>query len=160
MAQNRFSEAIVALFRVVVGLLFGLHGAAALFGVLGGAMGSGQPVPAGLWPDWWAAAIQFAAGFLVLLGLGTRFFAVIASGSMAYAYFVVHQPNALLPMHNGGDLPVLFCWSFLVIAAIGPGRYALDRLFRRSSSSASSSSSGSSSGSSSSASDKELTASR
>lgn len=120
------------LFRVVVGLLFAIHGAASLFGVLGGAMGSGQSVPVGEWPSWWAALIQFVGGALVLLGLATRFAAVIASGSMAYAYFVYHQPEGLLPHENGGELAALFAWSFLLIAAVGPGRWALSSLFLKS----------------------------
>jgi putative oxidoreductase len=99
--------------------------------VLGGANGTGQPVPFGIWPDWWAGAVQFVGGYLVLLGLGTRFFAVLCSGSMAFAYFVVHQPMGLLPMSNGGEMAALFAWSFLMIAAIGGGRFSADRLIRR-----------------------------
>jgi putative oxidoreductase len=119
------------LFRIVLGLLFGLHGTQALFGVLGGVMGTGQLVPFGVWPGWWAALIQFLGGFLVLLGLGTRVSALICSGSMAYAYFLVHQPLGLLPLSNGGELAALFCWSFLLIAVLGPGRFAADNLFAR-----------------------------
>lgn len=51
----------VALFRIVTGLLFASHGAAALFGVLGGAHGGGT-VAFGVWPDWYAAVIELAAG--------------------------------------------------------------------------------------------------
>lgn len=121
----------MTLFRVVVGLLFVMHGAASLFGLFGGAFGTGGALPAGQWPGWWAALIQFAGGALVLAGLGTRIAAVICSGSMAYAYFVVHQPVALLPMNNGGELAAMFCWAFLMIATLGPGRWSLDALLTR-----------------------------
>ncbi len=57
--------------------------------------------------------IQLVAGGLVLLGLGTRGAALIASGSMAYAYFGVHQQAALWPIQNGGELSALFCWELL-----------------------------------------------
>ncbi|MFD7901435.1 DoxX family protein [Kitasatospora sp. NPDC059747] len=117
----------LAAFRVVVGLLFACHGAASLFGVLGGAKGGGT-VPFGQWPGWWAALIQLAGGLLVAVGLGTRWAALLCSGSMAYAYFTVHQQHALLPLQNGGEPSVMFCWAFLAIAAIGSGPYALDRL--------------------------------
>ncbi|MEH1014476.1 DoxX family protein [Micromonospora sp. CPCC 206060] len=123
---NRLTEPVLSLFRAVVGLLFLLHGTASLFGVFGGNRGSGQAIEFGIWPGWWAAVIQFVGGLLVLVGLGTRIAAVICSGSMAYAYFVVHQPSSLLPMNNGGELATLFCWSFLLIAVVGPGRWALD----------------------------------
>ncbi|MFD1828902.1 DoxX family protein [Streptomyces desertarenae] len=120
-------EHVAALFRAVVGLLFACHGAATLFGVLGGPHGGRVP-EVGQWPGWWAAAIQLAGGVLVAVGLGTRIAAVLCSGSMAYAYFVVHQPAGLFPLENGGEPAAMFCWSFLLIAALGPGRWSLDAL--------------------------------
>ncbi|MFF0672278.1 DoxX family protein [Streptomyces tendae] len=121
---------VLGLFRMVVGLLFACHGAASLFGVLGGAAGGGT-IDAGTWPGWYAAVIQLVGGGLVLLGLGTRAAAVIASGSMAYAYFKVHQPGALWPMENGGEASVMFCWAFLLLAFTGSGAFGVDRLLAR-----------------------------
>ncbi|MFE7432631.1 DoxX family protein [Streptomyces tendae] len=121
---------VLGLFRMVVGLLFACHGAASLFGVLGGAAGGGT-IDAGTWPGWYAAVIQLIGGGLVLLGLGTRAAAVISSGSMAYAYFKVHQPGALWPMENGGEASAMFCWAFLLLAFTGSGAFGLDRLLAR-----------------------------
>ncbi|MER6788210.1 DoxX family protein [Streptomyces sp. NPDC000658] len=118
----------VGLFRIVVGLLFACHGAASLFGVLGGAGGKGGTIDAGTWPGWYAAVIQLVCGTLVMLGLGTRAAAFLASGSMAYAYFDVHQPNALWPMQNGGEASAMFCWAFLLLVFTGSGALGLDRL--------------------------------
>ncbi|MGW7048211.1 DoxX family protein [Streptomyces avermitilis] len=119
----------IGLFRIVVGLLFACHGAASLFGVLGGAMGSdGGTIPAGTWPGWYAAVIQLVGGTLVMLGLGTRAAAFISSGSMAYAYFDVHQSAALWPIQNGGELSALYSWSFLLLVFTGSGAFGLDRL--------------------------------
>ncbi|GAU70951.1 hypothetical protein SSP35_24_00560 [Streptomyces sp. NBRC 110611] len=119
----------LALFRIVVGLLFACHGASSLFGVLGGAMGQGGTVPTGAWPGWYAAVIQLAGGALVMLGLGTRAAAFVSSGSMAYAYFSAHQGTALWPIQNGGEASAMFCWAFLLIVFTGPGAWALDRVF-------------------------------
>ncbi|MFB7749387.1 DoxX family protein, partial [Streptomyces sp. NPDC056121] len=110
----------LGLFRIIVGLLFACHGAASLFGVLGGAMGGGT-VPTGTWPGWYAAVIQLVGGALVALGLGTRAAAFIASGSMAYAYFKVHQPEALWPLQNGGEPSAMFCWAMLLLVFTGSG---------------------------------------
>ncbi|MFI8455661.1 DoxX family protein [Kitasatospora sp. NPDC085464] len=121
---------VLTAYRIVVGLLFACHGAASLFGVLGGAKAGGT-VPLGQWPGWWAALIQLVGGVLVLLGAGTRTAALLCSGSMAYAYFTVHQEHALLPLQNGGEASVMFCWAFLAIAVLGSGPYALDRLLTR-----------------------------
>lgn len=131
MNPNQLREPVLSLFRMVVGLMFLLHGVASLFGVLGGNQGTGQAVEFAAWPGWWAALIQLLCGTLVLIGLFTRIGAVLASGSMAYAYFIVHQPQALLPLNNGGELAAVYSWAFLLIAILGPGAWALDSLTRR-----------------------------
>lgn len=48
---------------------------------------------------------------------------------MAYAYFKVHQPEAFLPLQNGGESAAMFCWAFLLLVFTGPGTVALDRFF-------------------------------
>ncbi|MFJ1758270.1 DoxX family protein [Kitasatospora sp. NPDC088134] len=121
---------LVGLSRAAIGLLFACHGAASLFGVLGGAHGGGT-VPVLSWPGWYAAVIQLVGGALVLVGLGTRTAALVCSGSMAYAYFSVHQAEGLFPIQNGGEAAALFCWAFLALAATGPGALALDGLLAR-----------------------------
>ncbi|MEU8315743.1 DoxX family protein [Micromonospora sp. NPDC048887] len=131
MIPSQLSGPVLSLFRAVVGVLFLCHGAASIFGVLGGNQGSGAAVPFATWPGWWAALIQLVCGALVFVGLFTRPAALLASGSMAYAYFVVHQPHGLLPIRNGGELAALFCWSFLLVAVLGPGNWALDALLAR-----------------------------
>jgi putative oxidoreductase len=121
----------LGLFRIVLGLLFTCHGAVKLFGVLGGADGKGGTVELGTWPGWYAAVIELVGGSLVLIGLGTRFAAFIASGAMAYAYFKVHQPGALWPVENGGEGAAMYCWAFLLLVFTGSGAFGLDRLFAK-----------------------------
>jgi putative oxidoreductase len=131
---DRGKDHVLALYRIVLGGLFACHGLASLFGVLGGAVGSkGGAVPFGVWPGWWAAAIQLVGGVLVALGLGTRVAALVSSGSMAYAYFTVHQPKGVLPILNGGEPAAIYAWSFVLLVFTGPGAWALGRLFARSS---------------------------
>lgn len=126
-----FAGPVLSLLRMVAGLLFATHGAMTLFGVLGGNFGDGAAAPIGTWPLWWSGVVEFAAGGLVFLGLVTRPAALLASGSMAYAYFVVHQPHGLWPAVNQGELAALYCWVFLAIAVLGPGPWSLDRLLTR-----------------------------
>ncbi|AXG77611.1 DoxX family protein [Streptomyces paludis] len=114
----------LGLFRIVTGLLFTCHGAGSLFGAFGR-----ETAAAGSWPGWYAAVIELVGGALVLLGLGTRVAALIASGAMAYAYFSVHQEGGLFPIQNGGELSAMFSWAFLLLVFTGPGAFALDHLF-------------------------------
>lgn len=109
-----------------MGVLFAIHGAANMFGLLGM-----HVAHFGAWPGWWASLIELVGGLLVAVGAGTRPAAILCSGAMAYAYFSVHQAHALLPMSNGGEPAALYCWIFLLIAAIGPGPIAVDTLLRR-----------------------------
>jgi putative oxidoreductase len=126
------SPTVLSMFRVVVSLLFVCHGAATILGTFGGPPG-GKP-SVGTWPGWWAGLIQLVGGILVLLGvgeMGTRIAAMICSGSMAYAYFSVHQKHALWPIQNGGEASIMFCWSFLLIMILGPGTLTLTWALRK-----------------------------
>ena len=63
---------------------------------------------------------------LLVLGLFTRPAAFVASGHMAFAYFIGHAGRNFFPALNNGDAAILFCFIFLYIAAAGPGPWSLD----------------------------------
>ncbi len=130
MVSGKLSGPVWSLFRMVIGFLFACHGAATVLGLFGGHRGSGEAIPIGTWPNWWAGLIQLVCGSLVLVGLATRPAALLCSGSMAYAYFVVHQPTDLLPLNNGGVTPALYSWAFLIIAVLGAGQWSIDAWLR------------------------------
>ncbi|MDJ0381084.1 DoxX family protein [Streptomyces sp. G-G2] len=116
---------LLGLFRIVTGFLLACHGAAKLFGFLGG-----DPVPVGLWPYWWAGLVELGGGALVAVGLLVRPAALLCSGAMAFAYFTEHQPNGLFPMENDGELAVLYCWAFLALAVLEPAALSLPAVRR------------------------------
>jgi putative oxidoreductase len=120
---GRYSEYVYAILRIVIGFLFVLHGTQKLFGVPILA-----PGPIGALGTT-AAVIEIAAGALVMIGLFASFAAFIASGEMAVAYFMAHiKSQAPLPIQNGGELAVLYCFIFLYIAAKGSGLWSVDSL--------------------------------
>jgi putative oxidoreductase len=117
---SSFAPHILGFTRILVGVMFVSHGAQKLLGAFGG-------VPAGtpafiLWP---AGLIELVAGSLITVGLLTRWAAFLASGLMAFAYFMAHGPRGFWPILNGGELAIVYCWFFLYLAAQGPGRFAL-----------------------------------
>jgi putative oxidoreductase len=121
------SPQVLSLFRFVFGLLFTVHATQVLFAWPIGPEG-GPAVPIGTWPYWWAGLIELVVGVLLLVGLVTRLAAFVGSGEMAFAYFTQHQPKALWPIENGGELAVLFCFGFFLLVFTGGGAYALDAM--------------------------------
>jgi putative oxidoreductase len=122
---GRYSSYIYAIFRIVFGFMFLTYGTQKLFG---------WPTPkqpmqiAGVMLA--AAIIELVCGFLIMIGFFSSIAAFIASGEMAVAYFIQHQPQGALPVINQGIPAVLFCFAFLYIAARGSGVWSVDSLFR------------------------------
>jgi putative oxidoreductase len=123
---SRWQPQLLALLRIVTGLLFLEHGLSKFFGF---------PVPFPVHPLptilMAAGVVECVAGVLITLGLFTRIAAFIASGEMAVAYFMMHFPNGFWPLANKGEGAILFCFIFLYIAAAGPGAWSLDGLRTR-----------------------------
>lgn len=121
----RFSEATLALLRVVAGLLFMQHGVQKLFGWFGGMGAPGATAELfslmGL-----AGVLEAFGGLLIVLGLLTRPVAFLLAGEMAVAYFMVHLPQGPVPILNGGELAALYCFIYLFFSANGAGRFSLD----------------------------------
>ncbi len=116
--------------RAVLGLLFAFHGVQKLFGWL-----TTKPTPPVFSQLWVGGAIELVCGALLVVGLGTRLSAFLASGTMAVAYFQFHWKWESadwhwLPIVNRGELAAVYCFAFLYIAARGPGRLALDNRLR------------------------------
>ena len=133
--MSRFAGVTHSLLRIVAGLLFICPGGLKLFGWFGGM----PPGSGGLTPLLRVAGIiEVIGGALIVLGLLTRPVAFIASGEMAFAYFIGHFPRGFWPVQNHGEPAVLFCFIFLFFAANGPGPWSLDYLIRRSRASAAS----------------------
>lgn len=116
---GKFSPQLYALLRIVVGFLFACHGAQKLFGLLGGTKVELMSQK-GL-----AGVIEFFGGVLILVGFQTGWAAFISSGTMAVAYFQVHQPMGALPIQNRGELAAVYAFLFLFMAAKGDGIWSV-----------------------------------
>ena len=122
------ADKIYAVMRIFAGLMFMAHGLQKIFGLFGG-------VPAGApaFIVYGAGAIELVTGTLIAVGLFAAPAAFLASGTMASAFFLGHVLNAdvnptrsILPIVNRGELAVLYCWVFFVIAAKGAGIWSAD----------------------------------
>ena len=126
---QRWQPQLLAILRVVVGLLFVEHALIKLAGFPPGGKPGLQEVGSFLWI---AGVIELVTGALVTLGLFTRLAAFIAAGEMAVAYWMVHAKMSFYPAVNMGEAAILFCFVFLYLAAAGPGAWSIDGARRRS----------------------------
>jgi putative oxidoreductase len=119
---SRFQPQLLAMLRIIAGLLFLEHGLSKFLGF---------PVPFPMHPlaplFLAAGVVELVGGFLVTIGLFTRIAAFLASGEMAIAYWTQHVPNGgFWPLANKGEAAILFCFIFLYIAAAGAGAWGID----------------------------------
>lgn len=125
---TNWTPRFLSILRIIVGFLFVWHGSQKLLG-----FPPMQQVPP---PDamppmiiiMTAGVLELFGGLLILLGLFTRPVAFLLSGFMAVAYFMAHAPQGFLPLQNGGEMAVLYCFVFLFISVAGGGEWSLDRL--------------------------------
>jgi len=125
--NSRYLPTVQSALRIAAGLTFFSHGAQKTLGWFGGTGPDGGT--AELMSRWGAAGvIELVAGTLLILGLGTRLAAFIASGEMAIAYFWIHVGGSgkILWWQNHGEMVMLYSFIWLVYAAWGAGPISLD----------------------------------
>ena len=114
--------------RAVGGALLAGHGAQKLFGAF-----ADKSISFADKPELWAGGvIEFVCGIAIATGMLTRWAALLASGTMAVAFFQFHlganlSPSHWLPIVNKGELAVMYCFVFLFVATRGPGLASIDR---------------------------------
>ena len=122
---EKYADHAYALMRIVAGFMFSFHGVQIMFGVL-----SPMPRPSVGSQTWIGGIIELLGGLAVMLGFQTRAAAFLCSGEMAVAYFQFHWKFQLgsqfFPAINKGELAVLYCFVFLLIACRGGGKWSLD----------------------------------
>jgi putative oxidoreductase len=126
--RTRLEAWTYAALRAVAGFMFLFHGLQKMFGVF-----TTKVPPEVLSQKWFGGVIELIGGALVMVGLFTRPAAFLSAGTMAVAYWQFHalEREKLLPIQNGGELAVLYCFVFLLIFARGSGALSLDRQLGR-----------------------------
>ena len=115
---QKYSDTVYYILRVIAGLMFACHGLDHVFGTFGHPA-QNTFIFVGGW-------IELITGTLIACGLLTRPAALLASGTMAVAFFKLHAKVSLIPIVSGGDAAVLYCWIFLFVLFYGPGRWSFD----------------------------------
>jgi putative oxidoreductase len=123
-----FEPMVLSIFRIITGLLLFQYGVAKLLKF---------PVVApfdkveALSQYGVAGMFELVFGGLLILGLFSRLAAFILCGEMAFAYFIGHFPRGFIPLINGGNAAILFCFACLYLACAGGGPWSLDAMMRK-----------------------------
>jgi putative oxidoreductase len=126
MLSHQWSERMLSVLRIIIGLLYMEHGLAKILDFphqpnhAPYALLTLNPGLQGL--------LELVGGLLLALGLFTRTVAFVLAGNMAVAYFMAHAPRGFFPLLNGGELAIVYCFVFLYFCLAGGGAWSLDQL--------------------------------
>ena len=122
---------MLAVFRIVAGLIFITAGTMKIFGFPPNPMPDAPPIELmsqmGI-----GGLMEVVGGALIVVGLLTRPTAFILAGEMAVAYFQFHAPTSFWPTVNMGIPAILYCFLFLYLVVAGPGAWSVDEAIARS----------------------------
>ena len=124
---TRWTPLFQSVLRFVAAALFIMHGTTKLFAWPASVLPSGGVMALNTWPGV-GGLLETVLGPFLLVGLFTRPVAFLLCGEMAVAYFRTHAPRGVLPIFNGGEVAVLFCFVCLYFSAAGAGPLSLDAL--------------------------------
>ena len=125
-APPPWPQRMLAIFRIVAGLVFITAGTMIVFGY--------PPSPMPMPPFNIASQttiggiLELVGGLAIVLGLFTRPVAFVLAGEMAVAYFQFHAPQSFFPTVNQGIPAILYCFLFLYLMVAGAGAWSIDAM--------------------------------
>ena len=117
-----------AVMRILIGVMFLCHGLQKAVGAFGGVNGAPAPLFSLIGIAGW---LEVILGLMIALGVFTELAAFLASGEMAFAYFIGHFSRGFFPLLNGGTAAILFCFACLYLSTSGGGPISLDAMLRK-----------------------------
>ena len=126
--QSTCAQAAYALFRLFFGAAMASHAIPGKLPPPGGFVDklAGMSIPFPLVSAWAAGLAEGVGGILIAIGLLTRPSAIAVAITMAVAAFIAHAPDDFATKEKA----LLYLFGMILIAAMGSGRFGLDRGLR------------------------------
>ncbi|WP_420873382.1 DoxX family protein [Paenibacillus silvae] len=128
MMNNKSIEMGLFFLRIMIGLIFVMHGWSKFEGGISGTVGFFESIGIPGFMASVVAIIELAGGAAVILGLGTRVFAALFIAVMVGALFTA---KAGQPFLNGTELDYMLMAGSLTLLLTGSRFLAVDYLFNR-----------------------------
>ena len=129
--METLQDASILLARVGIGIIFVAHGWQKFF-TLGvsrvGEQFAGMGVPQPHVTAAIVAGVELAAGVALIAGILTPLAGILLGVDMVGAFYFVHATNGPFVAENGWELVVALGVGALLIAAVGAGRFSVDRV--------------------------------
>ncbi len=131
MNRTALTDVAILILRLVLGVIFVVHGMQKLFGAFEGAgiegltqmlssLGFGVPL---FWA-WVLAISEFLAGIFLILGVLPRLSASLIAVIMAVAIATVHGPAGFFAMQGGFEYQLLTIAACVSLILTGAGKYS------------------------------------
>lgn len=129
-----FRDIALLVARVLLGVVMFAHGYQKM--VINGISGTTEgfeslSIPLAIMSASFVTVVEFAGAALLIVGALTPFISACNLVIMAGAAFFVHAKNGIFVADGGWELVGVIGAGFLMLAAVGPGRYSLDHLINR-----------------------------
>jgi putative oxidoreductase len=126
---EKYGDMMYGVAKIIVGLMFVLHGSQK-FGMLGDGMSIAAFAGFANIPIWLAylvALTELVGGVCLVLGLFSRWAADALAVIMVAALAMVHFPQGMNPLTNGGELALAYLAFLLVVIKLGNGKWSLEQ---------------------------------
>ncbi|MGH9512709.1 MAG: DoxX family protein [Terriglobales bacterium] len=119
----------LAILRIIVGIVFLMHGSQKLFtfgfhGVAGMFAHMGVPLPAVFAVV--VTLVEFLGGIALILGLGTRVAAALLATDMTVAILLVHAKHGFFAQGGGVELPLTLLAASVCLMLAGSGALSVE----------------------------------
>ncbi len=127
---TKYQDQFYFLFRIIIGLLFFLHGASK-FGIIGkgniAAFAGAMSLP--IWIAYLVAGVELLGGAGILAGFFTRLSALGGAVVILGAIFMAHLPKSIpgLIGKGGPEVAFLYLAAFLILIQSGARKWSLEK---------------------------------